>query len=312
MLCCLQRRSVKSWKSWVFEKQSFKLSKGGILVSKQAGISILVVEDDKVWQNILKNELGQEGYAVQIAASFDEAVSALEQRRFFLSIVDVKLNATDFSKDEGIQFVAHLARYGKNTRAIILTGYGTIEQATKVMTEYGVLDYFEKGSFDAEKLKFGVRKAHAPLQKLRCFKTGGDCTRDIRVKPNQVFVAMPYSWDKLNMSDVYEFGIKGALQELGYEPLRADEVFLGRDLMCNICQHIQESPVGVVDISDWNPNVLLELGMMYGWGKTVILLKYGQSDTHLPADLRGMLYLEYDSVRSLKAKLITCFGDLEY
>lgn len=281
-------------------------------MSKQTEISILVIEDDKVWQNILKNELGQEGYAVQIAANFDEAVSALEQRRFFLSIVDVKLDATDLSKDEGIQLLAHLARYSKNTRAIILTGYGTIEQATKVMREYGVLDYLEKGSFDAEKLKLLVKKAYDTLQKFRCFKTGGDCTRDIAVNPNQVFVAMPYGSDKLDMSDMYELGIKGALQELGYDPLRADEVFLGRDLMCNICQHIQESPVSVVDISDWNPNVLLELGMIYGWGRTAILLKYKKSNIDVPVDLLGMLYLEYDSVRSLRAKLVTCLRDLEY
>lgn len=282
------------------------------MVSKQVEISILVVEDDKVWQNILKNELEQEGYAVQMAASFDEAVSALEQRRFFLSIVDVKLDATDLSKDEGIQLLVHVARYSKNTRAIILTGYGTIEQATKVMREYGVLDYLEKGSFDADRLKLLVKKTYNTLQKFRCFKTGGDCIRDITVKPNQVFVAMPYSSDKLDMSDVYELGIKGALQELRYDPLRADEVFLGRDLMCNICQHIQESPVSVVDISDWNPNVLLELGMIYGWGRTAILLKCKKSDIDVPVDLRGMLYLEYDSVRSLRAKLITCLRDLEY
>jgi len=281
-------------------------------VSKQAEISILVVEDDKVWQNILKNELEQEGYAVQIAASFDEAVSALKRWRFFLSIVDVKLDATNLSKDDGIQLLAHLARYSKNTRAIILTGYGTIEQATEVMREYGVLDYLEKGSFDVDKLKLLVKKAYDTLEEFRCFKTGGDCTRGITVKPNQIFVAMPYSSDKLDMSDVYELGIKGALQKLGYDPLRADEVFLGRDLMCNICQHIQESPVSIVDISDWNPNVLLELGMIYGWGRTAILLKYKKSNIDVPVDLRGMLYLEYDSVRSLRAKLVTCLRDLEY
>jgi hypothetical protein len=121
---------------------------------------------------------------------------------------------------------------------------------------------------------------------------------------------MPYSSDVIVMDDVYELGIEVVLQELDYRPLRADKKpVLGRDLMCNICKFIQESIFGIVDITDWNPNVLLELGMMFGWGKTAVIIKHKESK--VPADLRGALYIEYASISSLKEKLKSGLPNLE-
>ena len=68
---------------------------------------------------------------------------------------------------------------------------------------------------------------------------------------------------------------------------------LSIDLMCKICQSIQKASVCIVDITTWNANVMFELGLMYGWGKPVILIKHREEKTE-KADLKGMQFIPYD------------------
>ena len=68
---------------------------------------------------------------------------------------------------------------------------------------------------------------------------------------------------------------------------------MNRDLMCKICQMIQEAGICIVDITGWNANVLFELGLMYGRGKQVILIKHSE-DKEENVDLKGMEYIPYD------------------
>ena len=116
---------------------------------------------------------------------------------------------------------------------------------------------------------------------------------------------MPYSIKSpgitVNMDDVYKLGIQPALRDVGLDPVRADERPLVGALICNICAGIQESAICLADITDWNPNVLFELGLMAGMGKTTVILKHAKSD--VPTDLKFALYVEYDSIRSVKARL---------
>lgn len=274
-------------------------------------INILVVEDAPDWRKKLKAPLEEEGYTVQTVSSFAEALEALQEKNFSLAIIDIRLDMPRSTEERGLEVLAYIAEHARRTKTIVLTGYGSIPQAIEVREKYGVFAYLNKQDLDPLELIALVKKALA--YQFQCFKTGGDCSRrDITLKPNQVFIAMPFSSDKINMDNVL-FGISSALQEVGYEPFRADEVFLGKDLMCNICKHIQESLFNIVDISDWNPNVLLELGMMYGWGRPVILLKYKGSDTKVPADLRAQLYFEYDdNWKSLIDGLTKILKDLGY
>jgi len=269
-------------------------------------LDILIVEDDRDWQSKLRMYLEEHNYRIEVAASTDEAIVVLCKSRCHVVILDMRLDEPS-QKDSGIKVLEHLSQHSKTTKAIVLTGYGDIAKATKIQEQFGVLAYLDKKTFEPEELKRLVQEVLA--HQFRCFKTGGECNRKIRFKPHQVFVAMPYRSDLVDMDDVY-FGIQIALQELGYKPLRADEKPVwGRDLMCNVCKFIQESVFGIVDITDWNPNVLLELGMMLGWGKTAVIIKYEQSE--VPSDLQGALYIEYANIGSLKKKLKSGLPNLE-
>ena len=59
---------------------------------------------------------------------------------------------------------------------------------------------------------------------------------------------------------------------------------------CKICELIQVCAYGIADITDNNPNVLLELGMMIALGKpTIILLRRDQEmGLNLPSDLNAI------------------------
>lgn len=263
---------------------------------------VLVVEDEPRWHKVIKEVLEKAGSSYQIASDYQQALDTIHSHDFFLVILDMRLGD---DPEGGVRLLNDIARYSPMTKAVILTGHGSIEQTKKVFKKHGdrVLDYLEKSSFDGEQLKRLVYLARKRFRIPRCFITGGNCTKDIKTKPRQIFVAMPYSSSKWDMDDFYEVAIRPAIEECEYVPLRADERFHSGGLMCNVCRCIQESSLCIVDISDWNSNVLLELGMMYGMGKIVILLKHKESAEKVPADLGGILYVEYESVRNLKSNL---------
>ena len=136
----------------------------------------------------------------------------------------------------------------------------------------------------------------------RCFKTGSSVCANPGVKPEslqQVFVAIPFESEYEN---VYKYGIKPALDSLGLKPWKANEEFQNIDIMCKICGGIQESSMAVIDISNWNVNVLFELGLIYGLGKIAFLIK--RKEAEVPVDLSGMIYIPYGEYDKLKENLI--------
>jgi hypothetical protein len=118
-----------------------------------------------------------------------------------------------------------------------------------------------------------------------CFKIGAVCSKEIMVNPNRVFIGMPI---RKKFAHIYTHGIVPTLEKIKLEPWKADEEPNNIDIMCKICEHLQESQYAIINITDWNPNVLFELGLAYGLGKTVIIIKYKESG--VPVDLKGMEY----------------------
>lgn len=131
-----------------------------------------------------------------------------------------------------------------------------------------------------------------------CFKIGAVCSKEVIVNPNQVFIGMPF---KRRFADIHTHGIIPALEKSGLEPWKADEEPSNIDIMCKICEHLQESWYAIINITDWNPNVLFELGLAYGLGKAVVLIKHKESS--VPVDLKGMEYIEYESSEDLRKDL---------
>jgi nucleoside 2-deoxyribosyltransferase len=113
---------------------------------------------------------------------------------------------------------------------------------------------------------------------------------------------MPFNHNHI---DSYEFGIKAALEANTMSHFKADDRIENRDIMCKICEEIQKAEYLIFNISDLNPNVMLELGLSYGLGKETILVKH--KDSNNISDLSNTEYIEYAHAVDLRDKLLKYF-----
>ncbi|WP_196600373.1 TIR domain-containing protein, partial [Pectinatus frisingensis] len=130
----------------------------------------------------------------------------------------------------------------------------------------------EKFKLEIDELRAVKKEKQIPVHQMRrCFKIGAEgCPVNPLYEKNKVFIAM--SFDDMYV-DSYTYGIKEALDRLGMRYYRADSNVLNIDIMCKICREIQSCGLVIVNISGLNPNVMLELGLAYGIGKPVIIIK---------------------------------------
>jgi hypothetical protein len=111
---------------------------------------------------------------------------------------------------------------------------------------------------------------------------------DMRVDHPSAFVAIPYGgrWDDL-CTDV----IKPVVEAVGLTYVRADNQPRVGSLMEGVWGEILQAGIIIAELSEPNPNVFYELGLVHALGKDVIVLK--ENTVHLAADFRGTLYVEY-------------------
>jgi len=81
--------------------------------------------------------------------------------------------------------------------------------------------------------------------------------------------------------------------------IRADDKQYMDDLFPNVRVYMHACDFGIaiferIEADDFNPNVSLEVGYMFGLSKNVLLLKDKTLKT-LPTDLTGRLYREFDT-----------------
>jgi DNA-binding response OmpR family regulator/tRNA threonylcarbamoyladenosine modification (KEOPS) complex Pcc1 subunit len=99
--------------------------------------NILVIEDSKTINNILKKELTLLGFNVAQAYTFKDAKEALSQKKFQLIILDLHL-----PDGEGSELIAHVQSLTK-TKVVVLTSSQDTELREELF-QYGILDYIVK------------------------------------------------------------------------------------------------------------------------------------------------------------------------
>ena len=109
------------------------------------------------------------------------------------------------------------------------------------------------------------------------------------------FVIMPISdadgYDKGHFNRVYEYLIKPACEEAGFEPIRADDTSKANMIMVDVLHKILECDIAICDLSSRNPNVFYELGFRQAFNKKTVLIK--DSKTMMPFDISGIRTLPY-------------------
>lgn len=151
---------------------------------------------------------------------------------------------------------------------------------------------------DITEIRNSLRGLFPDERSIYCFKFGKNCSKELKQDKNTVFIGIPFTSYYQNL---YDFGIEPALNDIGLSPWIASEQKGIIDIMCKICEGIQSSYLGIIDISEWNPNVLFELGLLYGQGHPVLLIV--QNGSKIPIDLAGMEYIKYDKFKELRETL---------
>jgi len=106
---------------------------------------ILVVDDELVVRDSLKEWLEEEGFSVDMAASGPEALERLAQQHCRLMLLDIKMPGMD-----GVEVLQKAKESSPDLSVIMMTAYATVETAVEAM-KIGALDYLVK-PFDPEAL----------------------------------------------------------------------------------------------------------------------------------------------------------------
>jgi len=76
-------------------------------------------------------------------------------------------------------------------------------------------------------------------------------------------------------------------------------------VLAKIYSMILESAIGIYDVSGWNANVTLELGIAFGMGEAsyIVINPTSHDSKDAPADIRGFDRIEYRTLDELRARL---------
>lgn len=99
---------------------------------------VLIVEDDDSLRTALTRTLGKFDFSVSSASSGPEALSMLERRPVDVVVSDVQMTPMD-----GCELLREIQRRAPSVPAILMTAYGTVEQAVDAM-RLGASDYLVK------------------------------------------------------------------------------------------------------------------------------------------------------------------------
>lgn len=116
----------------------------------------------------------------------------------------------------------------------------------------------------------------------------------------QVFVAYPYSFSRADYRRVY----KEVGKVHGVKFTYADERITNKQILDKIIRMLDEAEFGIFDVTTWNPNVALELGIAMG-AKLDYYIAFNPTidQQAVPSDLGGIDRLEYGDYAGLGEEL---------
>ncbi len=114
--------------------------------------NILVVDDKDSMRNMLFETLSEEGYRVDSANHGQQALDLVKNKSYDLVLTDLRMPDVD-----GLQVLEQVKEVDADTSVIIMTAYGTIEDAVAAM-KHGAYDFITK-PFDTEHLCVLVGRA---------------------------------------------------------------------------------------------------------------------------------------------------------
>jgi DNA-binding NtrC family response regulator len=112
---------------------------------------ILVIDDEEIIRDLLKETFNRKGYDVESTGKGKDAMGILDGQRFDLVVTDLRL--PDIS---GMKVLSETKKRFPELGVIMITGYGSIKNAVKAMRQ-GAFDYITK-PFDLDEIEMVVEK----------------------------------------------------------------------------------------------------------------------------------------------------------
>jgi len=120
--------------------------------NEEMPMNVLVVDDEEVIREVLKEVLTEAGYKVWTAKDGEEAIEKMKEAQFSVVITDIKMPGMD-----GVQVTRKFKELDSDTEVVVITGYASIDSAVSVLKE-GAYDYITK-PFNVDEIKIVVGRA---------------------------------------------------------------------------------------------------------------------------------------------------------
>ncbi|MCC7202999.1 MAG: sigma-54-dependent Fis family transcriptional regulator [Nitrospirae bacterium] len=121
------------------------------------GRTILLSDDDCEMRFAMSETLRRCGYSVDIASGGDEAIRKFSSKQFDMVITDVRM-----ANGDGVHVLKEVKRRSPDVPVILVTAYGTIDNAVEAM-KLGAFDYIMK-PFSADALEDLVKRGIESVQ----------------------------------------------------------------------------------------------------------------------------------------------------
>ena len=99
---------------------------------------LLMVEDDRLLGDLMRESLEEAGYRVRLARTGAEAMEAVAEESFDLVLQDIQLPDAD-----GLDVLEEILRRQPQWQALVMTAYATVDKAVKAM-KIGAFDFLIK------------------------------------------------------------------------------------------------------------------------------------------------------------------------
>jgi CheY-like chemotaxis protein len=139
------------------------MGKGKILVKQEKGKevkemkSVLIVEDETIMRESLRDWLEDEGYEVETAEEGEEALQRIGKEKFGIAVLDLRLPGKD-----GLEVLREAKAQDPKLKGIIITAYPSVETAVEAM-KIGAVDYIVK-PFTPDALEKSIQAVLGPVQ----------------------------------------------------------------------------------------------------------------------------------------------------
>jgi CheY-like chemotaxis protein len=129
-------------------------------MSFESSVKILIVDDDDICRQLLREATLEDGIEVVLAGNGLEALERLNATGFDILITDLNMPGMD-----GFRLLSHARRIYPNILGIIVTGYGSMETAIEAI-RLGAYDFILK-PFKTDRIAVVTRNAVDKVRSLR-------------------------------------------------------------------------------------------------------------------------------------------------